>query len=152
MKKNNFLKIPVILDRVVGEADCGLLPRKAHASDAGFDIYSPITKTVPPRGSIFVDTGVRVLIPDGYVGFLKSKSGLNVKAGITTEGVIDAGYTGTIGVLVRNNSDRPYEISYGDKITQLVILPIPEVELEVVDSFDVVTDRGTGGFGSTGKK
>lgn len=152
MKKNNSLKIPVILDHVEGDVDRAILPQKAHSSDAGFDIYSPITKTVPPRGSIFVDTGVRVLIPDGYVGFLKSKSGLNVKAGITTEGVIDAGYTGTIGVLVRNNSDRPYEVSYGDKITQLVILPIPEIELQVVDDFETTTDRGTGGFGSTGKK
>lgn len=145
MKKN--LKIPVILDKFPS----GIMPQRAHSSDAGFDLFSPITKTVPPHGQIFIDTGVRVLIPEGYVGFLKSKSGLNSKVGIITEGVIDAGYTGTIGVVVRNTSDRPYEVSYGDKITQLVVLPIPPVELYRVDNFDLTTERGDGGFGSTGK-
>lgn len=152
MPKKQILKIPVILDSVQGDIQYAILPRRAHTADAGFDLFSPITKTVPPHGSIFIDTGVRVLIPEGYVGFLKSKSGLNAKAGITTEGVIDAGYTGTIGVVFRNNSDRPYEVSCGDKITQLVILPLPSVELEVVKDFETSTDRGNGGFGSTGKK
>ena len=145
MKKS--LKIPVILEN----SPSGIMPQKAHASDAGFDLFSPITKIVPPHGQLFIDTGVRVLIPEGYVGFLKSKSGLNAKAGIITEGVIDAGYTGTIGVVMRNTSDRPYEVSYGDKITQLVVLPIPPVEVYRVESFDSKTDRGDGGFGSTGK-
>ena len=145
MKKG--LKIPVILD----DTPSGIMPQKAHASDAGFDLFSPITKIIAPHGQIFIDTGVRVLIPEGYVGFLKSKSGLNAKAGIITEGVIDAGYTGTIGVVVRNTSDRPYEVSYGDKITQLVVLPIPPVELYRAESFTSKTERGEGGFGSTGK-
>lgn len=84
------------------------------------------------------------------VGFLKSKSGLNVKYGITSEGVIDVGYTGSIMVKLYNHSDKPYRVRKGDKISQLVILPCLLPELEVVDSLEE-TERGTGGFGSTGR-
>ena len=85
-----------------------------------------------------------------YVGFLKSKSGLNVKHGLTSEGVIDAGYTGSIVVKLYNNKDRDYQMKKGDKISQLVILPIITPDLELVDSLDD-TDRGDNGFGSSGR-
>ena len=81
---------------------------------------------------------------------LKSKSGLNVKHGITSEGVIDVGYTGSIKVKLYNNSDKPYTVANGDKISQLVILPIVLPDLEIVKELGK-TDRGSNGFGSSGK-
>jgi dUTP pyrophosphatase len=89
-------------------------------------------------------------IPEGYVGFLKSKSGLNVKHGITSTGVVDAKYTGSIVVKLYNHSDEDYWIDRGDKITQIVFLPILTPEIEVVDHLED-TERGSGGFGSTGR-
>ena len=126
-----------------------LMPTRGHDTDAGLDLYSREDKLIPGRGSAIFDTGVHIALPEGTVGFLKSKSGLNVKHGITSEGVIDAGYTGSIVAKRYNNSDECYHVRKGDKITQLVILPILTPDLELVDSLDE-TERGDGGFGSTG--
>ncbi len=127
------------------------IPSRAHETDAGLDIYSRNTQIVPAKGSSCFDTGVHIEIPRGFAGFLKSKSGLNVKHGLTSEGVIDAGYTGSIVVKLYNNSDEDYTVNEGDKISQLVILPIAhDFELELVDDLEA-TDRGNGGFGSTGR-
>ncbi len=126
------------------------MPTKAHKADAGFDLYPPEYVTVEAFGSATIDTGVHVEIPEGYVGFIKSKSGLNVKLGLRAEGVIDSGYTGSIVVKVYNDSIKAYTFARGDKITQLVILPIPHVELEKVDSLED-TERGSNGFGSSGR-
>lgn len=126
------------------------LPTRAHEFDAGFDIYARESQVVSAKESAKFDTGVHVEIPLGYVGMLKSKSGLNVKHGITSEGVIDAGYTGSIVVKLYNNSGRDYKVEEGDKISQLVIMPIILPELEEVDSLED-TDRGDNGFGSSGK-
>lgn len=125
-------------------------PTKAHSTDAGYDIYTPVGKTIYPHMSITIDSGVHVEIPKGYVGMLKSKSGLNVNHGIVSEGVIDSGYTGSIVVKLYNHSDEPYEFKPGDKITQLVIMPILMADLLVVDEF-VQTERGDNGFGSSGR-
>lgn len=128
------------------------MPKRAHDLDAGLDLMSPIDTYVPAGGSVVIDTGVHVEIPEGYVGFLKSKSGLNVKHGITSEGVVDAGYQGSIHVKLYNHSlSGGYMIEKRDKISQLVILPVLLEELEQVDHFDTETERGTGGFGSTGR-
>lgn len=126
------------------------IPTRAHNTDAGLDIRAIDGRTVPARGSVTFDTGVHIELPEGTVGFLKSKSGLNVNHGITSEGVIDVGYTGSIRVKLYNNSDVDYEVKAGDKISQLVILPICTPTLELVDSLDE-TERGTGGFGSSGR-
>ena len=91
-----------------------------------------------------------VQIPFEQVGFLKSKSGLNVKYGITSEGVIDSGYTGSIMVKLYNNSENIYQIEKGDKITQLVLLPVVLDDVEIVDEIQGF-ERGDNGFGSTGK-
>ena len=125
------------------------MPTKAHDTDAGFDLYAPERTFVRCGGSATIDTGVHIEIPKGYVGFLKSKSGLNVKHGITGEGVIDAGYTGSI-VAKLYNSGESIVLEEGQKIIQIVFLPIPEVELELTDSFEQ-TERGDNGFGSSGK-
>lgn len=126
------------------------MPAKAHASDAGYDLFSPITINVGGFDSATIDTGVHIEIPDGYVGMIKSKSGLNVKYGLTSEGVIDAGYTGSICVKLYNHTNKSYCINKGDKISQLVIMPIASPILKQVDKLDD-TERGSGGFGSTGR-
>lgn len=126
------------------------MPTRAHETDAGFDIYSREDQIVPAKESAVFDSGVHIEIPTGYVGMLKSKSGLNVKHGITSEGVIDAGYTGSICVKLYNNSGYDYKVNAGDKISQLVILPIITPDLERVESLED-TERGENGFGSSGR-
>lgn len=126
------------------------MPTRAHETDAGLDLYARETQVVPDNGSAVFDTGVHVELPDGTVGFIKSKSGLNVKHGIISDGVIDVGYTGSIVVKLYNNSGYAYEVKAGDKISQLVILPILTPTPKVVDKFRE-TERGNGGFGSSGR-
>ena len=127
------------------------MPTKAHETDAGFDIYSKEKQIVPAKESAIFDTGVHIELPPNTVGMLKSKSGLNVKHGIVSDGVIDVGYTGSIKVKLYNHSGYDYTVEAGDKISQLVILPLADVaSLELVDCLGE-TDRGENGFGSSGK-
>lgn len=129
-----------------------LMPTKAHKTDAGFDLKCSHRVVVPARGSAIIDTGVHVELPPASVGMLKSKSGLNVKHGITSEGVIDEGYTGSIVVKLYNNSDIDYTFEPGDKITQLVVLPVFKVNIIQTDLENFTdTERGAKGFGSSGK-
>ena len=151
-----------------------VMPTRAHDNDAGMDLYAPEDFTVPRTkavllrdpglvmgfnpmdaldievGSAAIDTGVHVEIPAGYAGMIKSKSGLNVNKGLTAEGVIDSGYTGSICVKLYNHTSRDVNFKRGDKITQLVIMPCLLPELNQVDRLED-TDRGDNGFGSTGK-
>lgn len=131
--------------------DGAYMPVRGHKTDAGMDLMTPIPFIVKPHSSAVIDTGVHIELPPNTVGMLKSKSGLNVKYGITSEGVIDVGYTGSIVAKLYNNGDQPVMFEAGNKITQLVILPIivPD-ELERVESLEA-TERGDNGFGSTGK-
>lgn len=87
------------------------MPKKAHATDVGYDIFSPIDATVPAHRSVFIDSGVHIQIPIDVAGVLISKSGLNVKHGITSTGLIDPDYTGSIGVKLYNNSGTDYLVS-----------------------------------------
>ena len=125
------------------------MPTRAHPADAGLDLHSMDCCTIMPGMSRKFDTGVHVAIPVGYVGMVKSKSGLNVNFGLTCEGVIDSGYTGSIVVKLFNSGRGPVLIETGMKIAQLVILPCLLPDLEQVDSLEK-TERGDGGFGSTG--
>ena len=124
-------------------------PTRGHIDDAGLDLYSPVSLWLHPGKHEAIDTGVHVAIPEGYVGLITSKSGLMAK-GITSRGTIDAGYTGSIKAVMYNHGQEGYLINAGDKITQLVILPCIRPALEIVDALDG-TERGEGGFGSTGK-
>ncbi len=126
------------------------MPHRAHPTDGGMDLFSMEGGTIPPCGSMSFDTGVHVAIPFGYVGLLTSKSGLMAKQGITSRGTIDCGYIGSIKAVLFNHSHQYVTIEKGQKITQLVLLPIITPELEQVDSLEE-TDRGDGGFGSSGK-
>ena len=127
-----------------------ILPTRAHKADAGYDLYSPVDMFIRAKGYETIDTGVHIEIPEGYVGFLKSKSGLNVKFSVLSEGVIDSGYTGSIRVKLYNHSHRQFKVHKGNKISQIVFLPIYTPELEVVDELKK-TDRGNNGFGSSGR-
>jgi dUTP pyrophosphatase len=126
------------------------IPTRAHSTDAGLDIYAREEQIVPAKESAIFDTGVHIELPIGTVGMLKSKSGLNVKYGITSEGVIDVGYTGSIKVKLYNHSGFDYRVKAGDKISQLVILPIITPTLYLVESLEE-TERGDNGFGSSGR-
>ena len=139
-----MVEIKVMLD------EGAKMPTKAHESDAGYDIYAPEPFGVVPKGSWTIDTGVHMLIPEGYVGMIKSKSGLNVNHGLRCEGVVDSSYTGSIRVKMYNDSNMPYIFEEGDKVTQIVLLPIPETKLVQVDSLEE-TERGSNGFGSSGR-
>ncbi len=137
------MKMRVVLD------DNAFEPMRAHDTDAGLDLRSPVSTKVPARGNVVIDTGVAVAIPEGYVGLITSKSGMMLK-GITSRGTIDSSYRGTIKAVLYNSSGYDYTIAKGDKITQLVIIPIATPEIAVVDGLSE-TDRGKCGFGSTGK-
>ena len=126
------------------------LPTRAHETDAGLDIYTPVRIVLRPKDSVFIDSGVHAEIPSGYVGLLTSKSGIMRYDDVTTEGTIDAGYSGSIGVKMFNHGDRLLIFKPGDKITQLVVVPCLIDEPELVDEI-ASGDRGENGFGSTGK-
>lgn len=123
---------------------------KAHPSDAAFDIEADEDSFVYAYSRKLINTGVRMAIPEGYCGIIKSRSGLAVKNGIEVgAGVIDAGYRGEIKVLLCNHGDDDLYINSGDRIAQLMIVPVPAVTLEVVEDLDETT-RSDKGFGSTG--
>ena len=133
------------------------MPTRAHEWDGGLDIYSPESIILYAGDSVAIDTGVHIEIPKGFCGMLASKSGLNVKHGITGEGIIDHGYTGSIVVKLYNNSadEHLHFFEKGDKLIQLLIVPIETPELVEVETiaelYGEETERGAGGFGSTGK-
>lgn len=126
------------------------IPTRAHEWDAGYDLYSREDAIIYQNGSGTFDTGVHMAIPRNYCGLLVSKSGLNTKEGVQSTGLIDADYTGSICVKLYNHGSKAVEIKRGQKISQIVILPIITPELEVVDEMED-TDRGINGFGSSGK-
>lgn len=130
--------------------DGAKIPTRAHETDAGLDLYARETAIIYAKENHIFDTGVHIELPKNTVGFLKSRSGLYMNHGITSEGVVDEGYVGSIRVNLVNHSDTPYVVNKGDKISQLVIIPILKPELEIVDSLED-TERGENGFGSSGK-
>lgn len=136
------------------------MPTRAHEWDGGLDIYSPESIILYAGDSVAIDTGVHIEIPKGFCGMLASKSGLNVKHGITGEGIIDHGYTGSICVKLYNNNtgdDAPpfHFFEKGDKLIQLLIVPIETPELVEVETiaelYGEETERGADGFGSSGR-
>lgn len=130
--------------------DGAYMPSRGHETDAGLDLRTPKAVTVPAYGNAIVETGVHVALPHGCAGLLVSKSGLNVKHGITSTGLIDEGYTGSIVVKLYNHGGEDHEFEAGDKVTQLVVVPVVCEHLEQVSAFNP-SDRGDAGFGSTGR-
>jgi len=128
------------------------LPSYAHASDAGMDVRSVEDVTVPAKGRVLVHTGLVMMLPPMFEAQVRPRSGLALKHGITvlnTPGTIDAGYRGEVGVILANFGDSDFEVKKGDKIAQIVVAPVLQAGIEEADEIDE-TDRGSGGFGSTG--
>jgi len=127
-----------------------VMPQRAHKQDAGLDLFSREDRAILDGDSAVFDTGVHIELPPGTFGQLFSKSGLNVNYNIVScGGTIDEGYTGSIHVKLYNLGKKPYMIRKGQKICQLVIMPCLKPDLEIVEKLED-TERGTGGFGSTG--
>lgn len=129
-----------------------ICPRKAHPDDAGFDIFTPRDFRIYGGETLSINTGVHVQIPEGHYGQLCNKSGLAFKSSIRSEtGIIDSGYTGSISVLLTNFGHKDRSFARGDKISQLVIVPIhKDNKMEIVKELPN-TERGEKGFGSTGR-
>lgn len=125
-----------------------IMPERAHPEDAGLDLFAPYSTTVPANGSTVIDTGVHVELPGGTAGLLVSKSGLNIKNGITSTGLIDEGYTGSIKVRLDNHSHTAAVLLEGSKITQLVVIPVLRPAPTLVEQV-AGGERGNAGFGST---
>ena len=128
------------------------LPAYAHASDAGMDVKSCENVTVPRGGRALVHTGLAMELPPDYEAQVRPRSGLALKRGITvlnTPGTIDSGYRGEVGVILANLSDEDFEVHVGDRVAQIVVAPVTHAEIVEVDAV-TASDRGAGGFGSTG--
>lgn len=128
-----------------------IMPRYAHPGwDAGMDLYAREDAYVYRWCRYSFDTGVHIQIPKGYAGIVTGKSGLDHHHGITCHGLVDAGYTGSVRVNLYNCSEVDYQVKAGDKIAQMVIVPVLVPDLVWVKEIDG-GERGDAGFGSTGR-
>ena len=131
-----------------------LAPRKAHHDDAAFDLRSRVDAQVEPGAVSLVPTGLYLELPIGFEAQVRPRSGLALKHAMTilnAPGTIDAGYRGEVGVILHNVGTTPFPIERGDRVAQMVIQKLPDVELVAVDVLQD-SQRGAGGFGSTGKR
>lgn len=138
------------------------LPKKAHLQDAAYDIYCYLPKEEYPDGEVKIyahetvklHTGFSASVPEGYFGTFVPRSGIASKEGlapINTPSVIDVGYTGEWLIAIHNHSDETRVIKNGDRICQMMLIPVPNVEIKMVDSLED-SDRGSTGFGDSGKQ
>ena len=139
----------------VNLVESGRAPEKKHAADACYDCYARTPVTIRPGQRVKVPLGFRMSMEPGWEAVIRSRSGLSYTSGIAMAngvGTIDAGYRDEVCAIVVNlDSVKPFEIKRGDRVCQIGIREVPSVELELVEDFDVSdSDRGTGGFGSTG--
>ncbi len=141
------MKIPVVRRDSVNQ-----LPAFAHRGDAGADLVSAEALTIEPGHRALVSTGLSMAIPQGHGGFVLPRSGLAVRTGVSVlnaPGLIDAGYRGEVKVALINHGEEPFEILVGDRIAQLVVIAVEAPEFSETDTLET-TQRGSGGFGSTG--
>ncbi len=141
------MKIPVVRRDSVNQ-----LPAFAHRGDAGADLVSAEALTIEPGHRALVSTGLSMAIPQGHGGFVLPRSGLAVRTGVSVlnaPGLIDAGYRGEVKVALINHGEEPFEILVGDRIAQLVVMAVETPEYTQTDTLET-TQRGAGGFGSTG--
>lgn len=148
MESNNTTSDPLAFNVQLDEG--AFMPERAYPDDAGADIRTPRDFVITGRGFADIDSGVHIEIPKGYVGFLKSKSGLYINHGIISDGTIDAGYSDSVRVRLANLSAFPKTFHRGDKITQLVIQKVECVNFAEVDEIES-GERGNNGIGSTGR-
>jgi dUTP pyrophosphatase len=139
--------------RVIRLRPEGRLPARANDGDAGMDLHAAEAATIAPGERLSVSTGIAIEIPDGHAGLVLPRSGLAARHGITlvnSPGLIDSGYRGEVRVLLLNTDrEESFEIASGDRIAQLLLTPYSDVQpVEATELSD--SDRGTGGFGSSG--
>jgi dUTP pyrophosphatase len=128
------------------------VPAHAHVGDGGVDLHAREAVRLAPGDRAVVATGIALAIPGGYAGLVTPRSGLAARHGISVvngPGLVDAGYRGEISVILVNLSNEAFTIERGDRIAQLVVVPVVVQEFVVVDDLEATT-RGSGGFGSTG--
>jgi dUTP pyrophosphatase len=132
--------------------DDAVVPERAYAGDAGLDLSTCERIELPPGERIVAPTGLAVAIPEGYGGFVQPRSGLAARSGITvvnSPGLIDSGYRGEIRVVLLNTDrERTFVAEAGDRIAQLVVLPVPELGVREVGELPA-SERGVRGFGSS---
>lgn len=129
------------------------LPARAHPGDAGADLFSVEDVVIPPGERRDLGTGLALAIPPGYAGFVHPRSGLAFKHGImlvNSPGLIDSGYRGEVRVVLYNSGIEPFAVGKGERIAQLVVQAVEEAEFAVVAELPL-TDRGSRGFGSSGR-
>ena len=137
----------------LGPGCSGFFPKKAHPDDAGYDLYSRIDVEIAPMSGTAVPVGFAMELPSGYEAQIRPRSGLAAKHHITvtnSPGTVDANYRGEVKAILYNLGKEPFTIKRGDRIAQMVICKLPEIELQEVAALSE-SDRGTGGFGSSGK-
>ncbi len=141
--------------RIKKLSENAVMPRRSSASAAGADLCALLDAPIEiePGATVFIHTGIAAEIPEGFAGFVFARSGLASKAGLAPAnkvGVVDSDYRGEIMVALHNHSNAPVTVSGGDRIAQFVILPV--VTADYIEAEDLSgTERGAGGFGSTGK-
>ena len=152
MKRKIIFMMEIPITRIDSDLP---LPKYAKEGDAGADLVPNENITLDPAGGrALISTGIAIAIPEGYAGFVQPRSGLAAKHGVTclnTPGLIDSGYRGELKVLLINTDpETPFEVVKGERIAQLVIQRVESVEFNEVEQLDD-SDRGSGGFGSTGR-
>jgi len=125
------------------------LPAYGHPGDAGLDLFSSVDCVLDEGDVKAVPTGIKIVVPPGYVGLIWDKSGISLRGVHRLAGVVDAGYRGEVQVVMANLGCEPYEVKKGMKIAQMLIQPVQEVRVVEAEDLDA-TARGEGGFGSTG--
>lgn len=139
--------------RVVKLDEDAIVPTKAHADDAGLDLYSLYDVKLWPGDTRLVGTGIAIEVPRSFAGFVLPRSGLALKHGVTVQnspGLIDCGYRGDVGVILHNTShENSYNVVKGDRIAQLIIAPVPNFVPVLVDKLRE-TQRQEKGFGDSG--
>jgi len=131
-----------------------LFPAKAHPDDAAYDLRARVDAELPPRRSVAVPAGFRMELPPGFEAQIRPRSGLALKHDLmltNSPGTVDAGYRGEVAVIMYNGGETPFPIRRGDRIAQMVIARLPEVALVPVTELSD-SGRGSGGFGSTGRR
>ena len=138
--------------QVIRLTDDAIIPEKAHADDAGYDLFARESKRIPPGETALIPTGIAIALPPWTEAQIRPRSGLALHHQITvlnTPGTIDAGYRGEIGVILINHGKQDFTVTKGMKVAQMVIAQILDTRLVETDNLDD-TARGSDGFGSTG--
>lgn len=130
----------------------GQLPKKFYVGDAGFDLFSSETKLIPRSKTALVDLDIKIELPPGTFGKIETRSSQGKRGIISTCGVIDQGYRGPLSVVLHNLGEDTYVIEKGDRVAQLIIHPFYDFyTIQKRDKINTQTERGVGGFGSSGK-